>query len=204
MSSSLIIRSLIDMHEKYKTPYPMYFFCSRNTAEPERADPEHVLRSLMRQSSNLPKGPPLHPSVEERYNNRRAAGDLTAKEATDIILHTIEQRPITYIIVDALDECDRQRREILIDCLKDILAKSSSLVKIFVTSRDNHQDIVLSMEGYPALCIDASCNQADINYYVQYSVKNAIDKRKLLPTEGVANDLQQKIEDSLCHGAAGM
>ncbi|KAK5128139.1 hypothetical protein LTR08_004175 [Meristemomyces frigidus] len=201
---SLIIQSLMGAHEQQQAPYPMYFFCSRNTAEPERADPEHILRSLMRQASDLPGGPPLHPRLKERFNQRRIAGDVSAKEATDIIIDTIEDRPLTYIVIDALDECDRQKRDTLVDSLKMILAKSTSLVKIFVTSRDNHQDIAWSMHGYPALCIDASQNQADIDHYVQYSVKNAIERKKLLPTERVNRDLQQRIEESLCNGAAGM
>lgn len=182
----------------------MYFFCSRTTAEPKRADPEQILRSLTRQVSDLFGGPPLHPSLRQTYDQQRPAGDLSAEEATRIILAAIEDRPVSYILVDALDECDRQTRDVLIDSLKDILAKSSSLVKIFVTSRDSHQDIALSMEDYPALCIDASRNRADIDHYIRHSVKSAISKRKLLPTERISKDLQEKIEDSLRSGAAGM
>ena len=60
------------------------------------------------------------------------------------------------------------------------------------------------MDGFPALCIDASRNQADINFYVKYSVQNAIENRKLLPTERVTADLQQAVVDSLCNGADRM
>lgn len=182
----------------------MYFFCSRNIAEPERADPEHILRCLMRQASDLPGGPPLHAKLKERFDKRRTAGDLSVKETIGIIVDTISDRPLTYIIIDALDECNRQKRDTLVDALKTILAQSTSLVKIFVTSRDNHQDIILSMDGYPALCVDASRNQADIDQYVRHSVMNSIKRKKLLPTERVDKDLQRKIEESLCSGAAGM
>nr|POF13582.1 vegetative incompatibility protein het-e-1 [Quercus suber] len=175
-----------------------------NVAEPERADPEPILRCLMRQASDLPGGPLLHPKLEERFRKRRIAGDVSAREATDIIVDTIKDRPVTYIVVDALDECDRQKRDILIDALKIILAQSASLVKIFVTSRENHQDITWAMNGYPALCIDASRNQADINRFVAESVQKAIENRKLLPTEKVSPDLKQRIEQSLCSGAARM
>ena len=158
----------------------------------------------MRQSSDRPGGPLIHSTLKERYDKRRTVGEVSANEATNIILNTIVGHSVTYIMVDALDECDRQRREFLIDCLKTILTKSSSVVKVFVTSRDNHQDIAWSMEGFPALYIDASRNQADIDRYVQYSVTNAVAKRKLLPTEQVTKDLQQMIENSLRESAAGM
>ena len=134
----MVIQSLIRVHEEQQGSYPIYFFCSRNTAEPERADPEHILRSLMRQTSDLPGGPPLHHTLKDRYDKRRVKGDVSAEEACSIIIDTIESRPITYIVIDALDECDRRKREILLDALKTILTKSKSLVKIFVTSRDNH------------------------------------------------------------------
>lgn len=200
----MIIQSLVKAHEQQQGAYPMYFFCSRNTAEPERADPEQILRSLMRQASDLPGGPPLHQNLKHRFDNRRREGDVSAEEASEIIVNTIEDRSITYIVLDALDECDRQRRDTLIDALKTILTQSDSLVKIFVTSRDNHQDIVWSMKGFPALCIDASRNRADIVQYVQHSVQRAINKRKLLPTERMTADVQQAIVDSLCNGADGM
>lgn len=176
----------------------------RDTAEPERADPEQILRSLVRQASDLPGDPPLHPTLRERYHERRKKGDISAEEATSIIIKTIERRPVTYILIDALDECDLQRRDLLVDCLKTILSDSSSLVKIFVSSRDSQQDIAWSMRGHPALCIDASRNGADIDRYVHDSVVKAIQKKKLLPTECVDTELQNKIEDRLRKGAAGM
>ncbi|KXL44547.1 hypothetical protein M433DRAFT_28480, partial [Acidomyces richmondensis BFW] len=129
---------------------------------------------------------------------------ISAEEATSIIIKTIERRPVTYILIDALDECDLQRRDLLVDCLKTILSDSSSLVKIFVSSRDSQQDIAWSMRGHPALCIDASRNGADIDRYVHDSVVKAIQKKKLLPTECVDTELQNKIEDRLRKGAAGM
>lgn len=155
----------------------------------------------MRQASDLPGGPPLHQTLKDRFDNRRVEGDVSGDEATEIIVNTIEDRLITYVVIDALDECDRQKRDILIDALKTILTQSNSLVKIFVTSRDNHQDIVWSMSGVPALCIDASRNQADVVQYVQHSVQLAVKKRKLLP---ITADVQQTIVDSLCNGADGM
>lgn len=200
----MIIQSLLKAYEQQQAAYPLYFFCSRNTAEPERADPEQILRSLMRHASDLPGGPPLHQNLRDRFNNRRAECDVSADEASEIIINTIESRPITYIMVDALDECDHQRRDISIDALKRFLTQANSLVKIFVASRDNHQDIVWSMKGFPALCIDASRNHTDITQYVQHSVQRAVDERKLLPTERMTADVQNAIVDSLCNGADGM
>nr|POE77558.1 ankyrin-3 [Quercus suber] len=202
--TSLLLRSLIGTHKQQQTPYPIYFFCARNSAEPERANPEKILQSMLRQASDLPGGPPLHGRLKERFEDRRIAGDISSREATELIIDTIENRPLSYIVIDALDECDRRTRDTLTDSLKQILLSSKSLVKILVTSRDSHQDIVWSMKGFPAICIDASQNQTDVERYVRYSVRNAIERKKLLPTENVTEDLQRRIEDSLRKSAKGM
>lgn len=154
--------------------------------------------------SDLPGGPPLHDALKERYNKRRTAGDVSAEEAINIILQTIKDRPVTYIVIDALDECNRDTRWVLIESLEEILRRSTSLVKIFVTSRDDHQDISLSLTRYPRVRIDASRNHEDIELYVRVKVKEAISKRRLLPSEQVTEELQKKIETTLCDGANGM
>jgi hypothetical protein len=192
------------LHESHQTPYPVFFFCSRNVAEPERASPEEVLRSLVRQVSDLPGGPPLHQSLEKRFERRRVAGEISSDEAIEIIIATIQKRSLTYIIVDALDECDNESRGILIDTLKHIVAQSRSLVKVFVTSRTSPADIRVAMSGFPALLIDASRNMEDIRRFVVSEVDSAIKKKKLLPSETVTAELRQQIIRSLCDGASGM
>jgi hypothetical protein len=129
---------------------------------------------------------------------------MSADEATDMFVDMIKHRPLTYIVVDALDECDRSKRDKLLDYLIEILSRSTSRVKMFVTSRYSHMDITLRMKSFPAVSIDATRNHADIDYYVKSSVRDAIDRGTLLPTEKVGYDLQTQIEDSLRHGAQGM
>lgn len=131
--------------------------------EPSARIQNSFSRSLMRQASALPGGPPLHAKLIEGFHKRSSAGEVSGEEATNIIIDAIKDRPLTFIIVDALDECDRQERDTLVSSLEMILARSTSLVKIFVTSRENHHDITSLMIDYPALCIDASRNEVDIN-----------------------------------------
>jgi hypothetical protein len=194
----------MELHETKNTPYPVFFFCSRNAAEPERANPDEILRCLARQVSDLPGGPPLHQTLEKRFARRRVAGEMSSAEASEIIIDTIRARPLTYIIVDALDECDPEARKILIDKLKDVVSQSQSLVKVLVTSRPSQADINNAMEELPALYINASRNQEDIRCFVISEVNNAIKKRRFLPTWTVSAKLRQQIIDSLCNGASGM
>ena len=123
-------------------------------------------------------------------------------EATRLVCQTIADRPITYIMVDALDECNQDLPD-LVASLKGVLQQSSSLVKIFVTSRE-YPDIQDLLNQYPDLCIDASQNQADIELYVKVEVESAISKKKLLPREKVTEDLRRSIGTCLREGAMGM
>ncbi|KJX98386.1 hypothetical protein TI39_contig414g00007 [Zymoseptoria brevis] len=193
--ASILLRPLMSAHEQQSAPYPIYFFCSRNTAQPERAVPEQILRSLVRQASEPPGGA-LHSTLRARFESRRTAGEILGDEATEIIIETIKDRHMTYIVIDALDECDPQTRDVLIDALIEIPSRSTSLVKIFVTSRDTRTHITSRMNVYPAVAIDASRNQADVDLYVRRSVRTAIEKNKLLRTEKVDKDFEDKIVNS--------
>lgn len=51
---------------------------------------------------------------------------------------------MTTIVIDALDECNSNERQYLLDSIEQILQDSFSLVKIFVSSRDD-QDIVCTL-----------------------------------------------------------
>ena len=198
----MVLQSLIDAHEQQSGPYPIYFYCSRDQAEKERSEPLQVMRCLLRQSSDLPGGPSLHSALRSRFDNRRRAGDVDLNEATDLLCQTTKDYPVTYLVVDALDECNRDLQD-LIDALKQLLQASSSSIKIFLTSR-GRPDIFGSLNEYPNLCIDASQNQGDIELYVDIKVDQAISCKSLLRYEKVTDDLRQDIKTCLKDGANGM
>ncbi|KAL9053328.1 MAG: hypothetical protein Q9162_004828 [Coniocarpon cinnabarinum] len=201
---SQLIESLIDEHELHGSPIPAYFYCARSAAERDRSDPEQVLRCLVRQVATL-SGKQIHQTLKERYDKRSIAGPIhTAdRECEDMISCIACDRALTYIIVDALDECSRDTRQDLVNALGGILRKSSSLVKIFVSSRDD-VDLVLSMRDYPEIRIEAADNEQDIAFYISHKLGELTADKKLLPAEGVSTSLREQIERRLCEGAQGM
>ena len=184
-------------------PRLTYFFCARNEAEQERSVPEHILRCLVRQLSIIPGGCALHKALKSRFDTRFEDGDLSLEQAKDIALKIINNRPLTYIIIDALDECDANQRDQLLEALQSLLSKSSSLVKILTTCRED-RDLVDLMSIYPHIEIDATKNAEDIRRFVKYSVDDLIRRKKLLRTQGVSNELKSRIIKTLCDGAQGM
>lgn len=205
-NSSILIDQLIDDFEADRNPNPIYFYCQRNSAEPERSDPEAILRSLVRQMSCLRPGGALLQPVVELYNMRKeegfAAGSLDSHECTALILKMTKDRLMTTIVIDALDECDPEKRGVLLEALSTIVDNSTGLVKIFISSRDD-QDIVLHLGECPNLKIQASHNQDDITRYVNSEVGEVIHSKKWRSGK-VDEKLEQEIKLALIEKAQGM
>ena len=184
---------------------PCYFYCARNIAEPERAKPAEILRSLVRQLSCLPNGVLLNPvqtMYEQSERDGFAAGALSTTESTALIIELSNLHQLTTIVIDALDECDLAFRDELFDALTKILQRSNGLVKILVSSR-NERDISCELSGCLNIEIEAKNNQADITQFVDHEVDYLIGKRRLLHGN-VPDDLCQMIKQVLREKASGM
>lgn len=107
------------------------------------------------------------------------------------------------IIIDALDECNPGTRRHLLEALQSILRKSPTLVKIFVSSRDD-QDIVYRLEKYPNLEISSRKNTNDINKFVVTETAELIMSGDLLRYSQRKDEIQQKIIDQVALKADGM
>jgi hypothetical protein len=118
-------------------------------------------------------------------------------------MQLIELYPQTTVIIDAMDECDPMTRLELLQALENVLQVSSSLVKVFVSSRDD-QDIVLRLSDYPNLEIDSQRNSDDIARFVKDEVEKLIQARKLLRYSNCQAEMKKLVIDKVIEGAAGM
>lgn len=85
-----------------------YFYYSRALAEPERADPCEILRSIIKQLSQSQSGI-LQPTVDSFEQKRLEAesdglppSTLMLSECTDLLLQLVNATPVT-ILIDALE-----------------------------------------------------------------------------------------------------
>ena len=190
-----------------QSPSPAFFYCLRDTAEPTRSNPDSILASIARQLSSLQPGEPLLSPVVAVYTKRDkegfASGSLSIEESLALIIELVEQYQLTTIVIDALDECDPERQVDLLESLEEILQKSSSLVKIFVSSRDD-QDIVLHLRDYPNLELSSDKNMDDITSFVAAETHTLIKRRKLLALSSDKESLKPQIIKQVTKGANGM
>jgi hypothetical protein len=110
----------------------------------------------------------------------------------DLIIQLLQRSQHTYIVVDALDECDQPNK---VAHILNVLAEYSA---IFVTSRSDCEDISVILGHHPRLEITADKNQADIEQLVISSIKK--DRRI---SRRPAN-IKQHISKVLLSAADGM
>jgi hypothetical protein len=186
-----------------------YFYCTRSPAEPERADLDEIMRSILRQLSCSKLDLPIREPVAKKYKEMKEEADedgyepakLRIAECVDLILALLESNPAT-IIIDALDECDPNRRYELLLAFDKIIRNSANVVKIFVSSRDDN-DIVRRLANSPNVVIRASDNGEDIEQFVRSKVDQSIIEQRLL-SGNVSDELKSRIISVLINGAQGM
>ncbi|KAF6230805.1 hypothetical protein HO173_010921 [Letharia columbiana] len=205
---SLVVEDMIKRFEASQSALPVYFYCTRSAAEPERSKPDTVLASILRQLSCVPPDAPLLSPVIEKYKRQGEgfkSNGLGLDDSRDLIIRLIEDHSMTMtiIVVDALDECDAEMRQSLLDAFEHILKESVGLVKIFVSSRDD-QDIVCTLRRYPNLDISSDKNTADIEAYVKTEAQKLVNKGQLLRNSRAKEEMTALIIDQVCKGADGM
>ena len=197
---------LLEGSENGENPRPAFFYCSRNTAEPGRSDPRGILASIARQLSSLKPGNPiLKPTVDLYCKHEKeafASTNIRIEESCELILQLTDLHPLTIIVIDALDECSSKGRDV-VKALEQILRDSSSLIKIFISSRAD-QDIAHKLNSYPNLLISSDMNQTDIEAFVKHRTEALIKSGELLSYSDSLTEMKELIIKRVNKGAAGM
>lgn len=191
------------------TPAPItYFYCARSNAEPERAEPDEIFRSLLKQllsHAGLDSMPSLSQAYKKREDEAEYDGGeiekLSLEDCIVFILEYLRLGPVT-IFVDALDECRPGTRVRLLRAFDQILNSSPNLVKLLVSSRDD-TDLVLHLTGSPSVYICAENNNVDIELFIKTELDTRIGEKRLINGQ-VSPSLKSKIENALIGGAQGM
>jgi hypothetical protein len=188
-----------------------YFYCSRNVAEPDRSDATQILRCIARQLSSSSPDRPLSPATVELYRKSVGLGTamrmkLTLEEYRNLIIELIEGYPLTTIVVDALDECGLETRGELMEALETILTRSISLVKVFITSREEG-DLRFSLQNHANIQVTTAENGSDIQKFVNFETDKLVLKNQLLASiriKSAKDELKALIKADVITKADGM
>ncbi|KAB2575166.1 hypothetical protein DBV05_g6187 [Lasiodiplodia theobromae] len=115
-----------------------YFYCADYEAEPERGQPDKILRSIVRQLTvSAQPQRKVRDAVLSEYERRRAEAELDGFEAKTLqvndcvrlILDVTNSNPVT-IVVDAVDEVKEQGRYELLHALSQIISSANNVTKV--------------------------------------------------------------------------
>ena len=161
--------------------------------------PELMVRSLISQLSQQHSEVPT--ALETLFTSCENGQRQPSVEALlDVLQQMIQEFSQSYIILDALDECN-SRAELMDTILETIVGWRLENLHILVTSRKD-RDIESSLQSFVnrpnTVCLQSESMDEDIITYIRQRLSN--DSRfRVWP-----DDIRQDIENALVRGAQGM
>ena len=168
----------------------------------ERQSALEAFRAVIKQLS-IPNGSSLDEVLVRAYQRDEGQGlasnGPTLDECHTLLIGLLNKRQTTYIILDALDECEYAESQLLLVGFLRIIAETRN-AKIFISSR-HAPDIVFALQERPYHVIEPKDNMEDIRLFVQ----DWLDKHQNLNNgHRLSQSILQEIEYTLLDMANGM
>ncbi|KAL8970187.1 MAG: hypothetical protein Q9183_001637 [Haloplaca sp. 2 TL-2023] len=197
---TILASSIVDILQSdtltHKSSVVAYYYC--DYAAQKTLQPGIILGTILKQffDDRIPK--------EMEYKFPRGFGEgahvLDVGDLVDLICTAIKINPLTFLVIDGLDECDKStRREILtfLDRLEDI---GISTVKTLITCRQEDQ-LLRSLSKVAKVQLTPSTLKNDIRLFVTAGVQLRIRSNDLTIRDP---QLANEIIDELVNKADGM
>jgi len=171
-----------------------YYYCSGTpNAKIKSSD---ILRSILRQLASTDAGLELFMIWRARHGQHDLTNQNIEILISDMVrLNTISQ---TTIIIDALDEMDRESFAEVMDVLENLINQDSGLVKVFLSSRPEDH-VNKPLRSWPRIDVDPQLTRPDIVAYIETQVD-----KKLTLDDGIDAVLRKEVKDFLKDQARGM
>ena len=150
----------------------------------------------------------MDPELVSVYDRARSKGfnatSIDAASNESLFRKALPTFKTTYVVIDALDECEEVERKELVMALKSHVALKHYVVKVFVTSRDE-KDLARMLSGTSDFRINADDTALDIQPFVESKVEECINNGDILGGQGnVTSELRQDLVDTLVSKADGV
>ncbi|KAF5572883.1 NACHT domain-containing protein [Fusarium pseudocircinatum] len=174
-----------------------FFFSRFDDSESMRA--ETILRALSRQLVTIQdvSGPP-----KQALETLQFASEDISSGLSQLLTRLLSRKgPPSWVILDGIDECEREERQILIKVLRSTLDKGVN-ARLFITSRDHTNSILegafVKLEQVFMNCPLAQDSMAQL---VDQAVQKCLDAEELLVSD---QKLIAEIKKTLAKHADGM
>ncbi|ESK85849.1 hypothetical protein Moror_2373 [Moniliophthora roreri MCA 2997] len=195
---SIVVEDLLQSFRDGMHPRPTFFYCSRDTAEPE------IIASLARQlASAVGDNSLLKRAVDVYKKHRKGTNRIPDQKGEFLFRQLVRLLKNSYVVIDAIDECDHAARRELLNTLVGLLDGNLKLAKILITSRDD-QDIVDMLQRFPSISIGPQRNSDDVSKFTDRQTRTLISKGRLLCYSREREQLKEDIVSKLTEQARGM
>ncbi|KAL2826282.1 ankyrin repeat-containing domain protein [Aspergillus cavernicola] len=142
-----------------------FFYCRKG--DELRSQPLSILQSFVRQLSTNSNNPEsVQTKLRDAVKEAREKGtNFRLKQCKEQILTSLNIYAKSTLVIDAMDECDPESRDELIEALNLFIRDSEKPVKIFISSRPDPGSAT-ALESSSNVGIQASDNQDDIRKYL--------------------------------------
>lgn len=198
--ASAVVDSFLEEKDNNPLAAPIaYFYCGDSKIGRGRADSDEVMRSLTRQLAIIDETKrEIHEQVLLEYERREAEAKLDgfevprlrSRECARLVLDVLDSNP-AIIVVDGVDELDQEERHSLLKSLNRIRDESSSVVKIFISSRTD-SNIFAHLPDAISLRVQDADTKHDMELFVRHRLSIAIENRHLL-YGNVPKSLQEEL-----------
>jgi hypothetical protein len=205
MCSSLVVDEVFDANV-LNADAIVYFYCSRDSNEPERADAVAILRSFVRQLAYKQSLSTVNKKAVEKYKQMTDQGlapkSLTSTDSANLLAELLDEFASLTIVIDALDEVNKAR-----DILDNITTVVKAVepraipIRIFITSRE--MDVMTRwIRTVSGRVISIKENDRDISLFVRNEIENYAKSGELLDGQ-ISDSLKERMMQCLIDSAQG-
>ncbi|KAL8848571.1 MAG: hypothetical protein Q9221_006404 [Calogaya cf. arnoldii] len=194
--ASFVIDTLLNNFVSQKSCV-VYYYC--DYADQRTLQPEKILGTILKQffvNGHIPEA--LEKNFPRGYGEDTHT--LIFDDLVDLVILAIGQTTLTYILVDGLDECERDARKDMSRFIDRLQGLGSPTTKIFISCRQVDQ-ILRSLQEVPTIDLTPSALEDDIRLFVAASVNSRMASGELRIRDP---DLAKNITDELVDKAHGM
>ena len=152
-----------------------YYYC--DYADSRTLQAEHLFEAIMKQLIMQS----LVPTEVERQLRQSVIDEARVPGAALLqrsILSSIEAFPGLYIIIDGLDECEKEARRDTITLIEALLVRDKAAVKTFVSCRED-EHILRSLDVHPCIQLSETMMATDINSFITGNVRSKVESGEL-------------------------
>ena len=191
LTRSLIIEDHIEESDVPATK-AIYFYC--DYADLPTLQPVNVYRALLQQLffKGLLTEDAISTVIKTVKENVHGPDEKTL---TNLLYATVQFCPGLRVIVDGLDECERNVQEAITSTLCHLVTIGDTVVKVLITGRDETH-LLARLRGFSRMHISSQASRADIRSYISHSIVSSLASGSLiLRNQALKDEISSRLVD---------